>query len=61
MEKLMVTNCAADTQMYPGVPKRFDDSETLAESVGAGWRERACIAHFYFVTLSRSKYEHGNA
>jgi 3-keto-5-aminohexanoate cleavage enzyme len=47
MEKLMITNCAADTQMHPGVPKRFADSEVLAKSVEAGWRAGACIAHIH--------------
>ena len=47
MEKLMITNCAADTQMHPGIPKRFADSEALAKSVEAGWRAGACIAHIH--------------
>ena len=47
MEKLLITNCAADTQMHRGVPKRFAVSEALGESVAAAWREGACIAHIH--------------
>jgi uncharacterized protein (DUF849 family) len=47
MEKLLITNCAADTQMHSGVPKRFAVSETLGESVAAAWRAGACIAHIH--------------
>jgi len=32
MDKLIITNCAADTSMHPGVPARFTDSETLTQS-----------------------------
>ncbi len=47
MEKLIITNCAADTSMHAGVPGRFADSKVLAESVEKAWREGASIAHIH--------------
>lgn len=47
MEKLIITNCAADTQMHAGVPKRFANSKVLAESVEGAWRKGASIVHIH--------------
>lgn len=47
MENLIITNCAADTQMHAGVPRRFADSEVLAKSVEAGARAGASIVHIH--------------
>ncbi len=47
MDKLMIINCAADTSMHAGVPKRFADSEVLASSVEAAWKAGACVAHIH--------------
>jgi 3-keto-5-aminohexanoate cleavage enzyme len=47
MDKLMIVNCAADTSMHEGVPKRFADSEVLAASVEAAHRAGACVAHIH--------------
>ena len=47
MDKLIITNCAADTNMYAEVPGRFHDSGVLAESIHAAWRAGASIAHIH--------------
>jgi 3-keto-5-aminohexanoate cleavage enzyme len=47
MEKLIITNCAADTSMHPEVLARFADSKVLADSVEAGWKAGAAIAHIH--------------
>lgn len=47
MEKLIITNCAADTSMHPGVPKQLDNSEMLGKAVEAAWRAGASIAHIH--------------
>jgi 3-keto-5-aminohexanoate cleavage enzyme len=47
MDKLIITNCAADTNMYAEVPPRFHDSAVLAESVHAAWGAGASIAHIH--------------
>ncbi|HSQ05457.1 MAG TPA: 3-keto-5-aminohexanoate cleavage protein, partial [Burkholderiales bacterium] len=47
MEKLIITTCAADTQMYPEVPARLNDSDALAASVEKAWRAGAAIAHIH--------------
>ncbi len=47
MDKLIITNCAADTSMHPGVPARFADSNTLAASVEEASRAGAAIAHIH--------------
>jgi len=57
MEKLMITNCAADTQMHAGVPARFADSEMLGRSVEAAWREGACIAHIHAPATDLAAWE----
>ena len=47
MNKLIITNCAADTSMHPGVPHRFADTEVLADSVEKAWKAGAAIAHIH--------------
>ena len=47
MDKLIITNCAADTSMHEGVPKRFADSQVLAESVAKAAVAGAAIAHIH--------------
>ncbi len=47
VEKLIITNCAADTSMHPEVPARFADSRVLADSVEAAWKAGAAIAHIH--------------
>jgi len=47
MDKLIITNCAADTNMYAEVPARFHDSQVLAQSIHAAWRAGASIAHIH--------------
>ncbi|MFC1491231.1 3-keto-5-aminohexanoate cleavage protein [Nitrospinota bacterium] len=47
MDKLIVTNCAADTSQHPGVPNRFADSNVLAESVEKAANAGAAIAHIH--------------
>lgn len=47
MEKLIITNCAADTSMHAEVPARFADSNVLADSVEAAWKAGAVIAHIH--------------
>ena len=47
MEKLIITNCAADCSMYPEWVNRFHRSDTLAQSVEAAWRAGAAIAHIH--------------
>jgi len=47
MDKLIITNCAADTSMHAEVPPRFGDSKVLADSVEAAWKAGAAIAHIH--------------
>ncbi len=47
MEKLMITNCAADTLMHEGVAPRLSNSDALADSVEKAHREGSCIAHIH--------------
>jgi 3-keto-5-aminohexanoate cleavage enzyme len=47
MEKLIITNCAADSSMHPGVPQRLSDSELLGREVEAACRAGASIAHIH--------------
>jgi 3-keto-5-aminohexanoate cleavage enzyme len=47
MEKLIITACAADTSMHPGVPKRLEDSSELGKAVEAAWWAGASIAHIH--------------
>ena len=47
MEKLIITNCAADTSMHPEVPARFAKSEPLAASVEPAVRAGAAIVHIH--------------
>ena len=47
MEKLIITNCATDTSMYPEVAQRFDKSDVLAASIEPAWRAGAAIVHIH--------------
>jgi 3-keto-5-aminohexanoate cleavage enzyme len=47
MEKLIVTNCAADTSMHPGVPATLADSKVLATEVEKSHAAGAAIAHIH--------------
>ena len=47
MDKLIITNCAADTSMHPGVPQRLNDSTVLGAEVKAAWRAGASIVHIH--------------
>lgn len=47
MEKLIITNCAADTSMHPGVPATLADSKVLADEVARSHAAGAAIAHIH--------------
>jgi 3-keto-5-aminohexanoate cleavage enzyme len=47
VDKLIITNCAADTSMHPDVPPRFADTKVLADSVEAACKAGATIAHIH--------------
>ena len=47
MEKLIITNCAADTSMHEGVPATLGDSNVLAAEVEKGHAAGAAIAHIH--------------
>jgi uncharacterized protein (DUF849 family) len=47
MDKLIITNCAADTSMHAGVPQRLNDSAVLGAEVEASWRAGASIVHIH--------------
>lgn len=47
MEKLIVTNCAADTSMHAGVPATLADSQVLAAEVEKAHAAGAAIAHIH--------------
>jgi 3-keto-5-aminohexanoate cleavage enzyme len=47
MEKLIITNCAADTSMHEGVPAIYHDSNRLAADVAKAQAEGAAIAHIH--------------
>jgi 3-keto-5-aminohexanoate cleavage enzyme len=47
MEKLIITNCAADTSMHEGVPATLNDSSVLAAEVKKSAAAGAAIAHIH--------------
>jgi 3-keto-5-aminohexanoate cleavage enzyme len=47
MEKLIITCCAADTSMHPGVPATLLDSKVLAAEVAKAHAAGAAIAHIH--------------
>jgi 3-keto-5-aminohexanoate cleavage enzyme len=47
MEKLIITCCAADTSMHPGVPATLGDSKVLAAEVAKAHAAGAAIAHIH--------------
>jgi 3-keto-5-aminohexanoate cleavage enzyme len=47
MDKLIITNCAADTSMHEGVPARLGDSAVLAAEVEKSAAAGAAIAHIH--------------
>lgn len=47
MDKLIITNCAADTSMHEGVPATLNDSAVLAAEVAKGHAAGAAIAHIH--------------
>jgi len=47
MNKLIITNCAADCSMYPEVKPSIEKSDALADAVQAAWRAGAAIAHIH--------------
>jgi 3-keto-5-aminohexanoate cleavage enzyme len=47
MDKLIITNCAADTSMHAGVPQRLDDSDVLGEEVARAAAAGAAIVHIH--------------
>jgi 3-keto-5-aminohexanoate cleavage enzyme len=47
MDKLIITNCAADCSIYPDMRVRLEDSESLAIEVEAAHRAGAAIAHIH--------------
>jgi 3-keto-5-aminohexanoate cleavage enzyme len=47
MDKLIITNCAADCSMYPEVKPSIEKSDALAAAVEAAWRAGAAIAHIH--------------
>ena len=47
MDKLIITNCAADTSMHEGVPQRYSDSKVLSDSVEEAAKAGAAIAHIH--------------
>ncbi|HEX4328062.1 MAG TPA: hypothetical protein VH105_14665 [Burkholderiales bacterium] len=47
MDKLIITNCAADCSMYPEVKPSIEKSDALADAVEAAWRAGAAIAHIH--------------
>ncbi len=56
MEKLIITSCAADSSMHPGVPKRLEESEELGKAVEAAWRAGAAIAHIHAPPADMDKW-----
>lgn len=47
MEKLIITNCAADTSMHADVPQRLDDSNVLGDEVACAAAAGASIVHIH--------------
>ncbi len=47
MDKLIITNCATDTSMYPEVPQRFEKSEALIQSIEPAYKAGAAIVHIH--------------
>lgn len=47
MDKLIITNCAADCSMYPEVKPAIEQSDALAEAVAAAHEAGAAIAHIH--------------
>lgn len=47
MDKLIITNCAADCSMYPEVKPVIEQSDALAAAVEAAYQAGAAIAHIH--------------
>ena len=54
MEKLIITNCAADSRKHEGVPKRLRTPEAVAAEVRDSFAAIA-PAHFFRIHSTRSQ------
>lgn len=57
MEKLIITNCAADSRKHPGVPKRLQTPEAVATAIHESWEAGAAIAHIHGTPMKLESWE----
>jgi len=51
MEKLIITNCAADSRKHEGVPKRLQTPETVSREIRESYDAGAVIAHIHGIPM----------
>ncbi len=57
MEKLIITNCAADSRKHPGVPKRLQTPEAVAREIRESYEAGAAIAHIHGTPMKLESWE----
>ena len=57
MEKLIITNCAADSRKHAGVPKRLQTPEAVAREVRESHAAGAAIAHVHGIPMRLESWE----
>ncbi|MBT5368427.1 MAG: hypothetical protein HOL05_10320, partial [Nitrospinaceae bacterium] len=51
MEKLIITNCAADSRKHEGVPKRLQTPDAVAKEIRNSYDAGAVIAHIHGIPM----------
>ena len=57
MEKLIITNCAADTRKHAGVPKRLQTPDAVAREIKESYEAGAAIAHIHGIPMKLESWE----
>lgn len=57
MDKLIITNCAADSRKHPGVPKRLQTPDAVATAARESWEAGAAIAHIHGIPMKLDSWE----
>jgi 3-keto-5-aminohexanoate cleavage enzyme len=57
MEKLIITNCAADSRKHEGVPKRLQTPDAVAKEIRDSYDAGAVIAHIHGIPMKLESWE----
>ena len=57
MEKLIITNCAADSRKHAGAPKRLQTPEAVAREIKESYEAGAAIAHIHGIPMKLESWE----